>query len=53
MGDLWNDGRISAVVNNMDETHAKLLVNLAPSSNHWRGITLEGTRFNRDAIGAR
>lgn len=36
------DGRISAVVNNMDAT-LKLLVNLAPNSNHWLGISLEGT----------
>jgi hypothetical protein len=52
VGDLWNDGRISAVVNNMDET-PKLLVNLAPNSNHWLGISLEGTQSNRDAIGAK
>src|SRR5581483_3776296 len=52
VGDLWNDGRISAVVNNMDAT-PKLLVNLAPNSNHWLGISLEGTRSNRDAIGAK
>ena len=52
VGDLWNDGRISAVVNNMDET-PKLLVNLVPNSNHWLGVSLEGTRSNRDAIGAK
>jgi hypothetical protein len=52
VGDLWNDGRISAVVNNMDTT-PKLLVNLAPNGNHWLGISLEGTRSNHDAIGAK
>jgi hypothetical protein len=52
VGDLWNDGRISGVVNNMDET-PKLLVNLASNPNHWLGISLEGTRSNRDAIGAK
>jgi enediyne biosynthesis protein E4 len=52
VGDLWNDGRISAVVNNMDTT-PKLLVNLAPNANHWLGISLEGTHSNHDAIGAK
>jgi hypothetical protein len=36
----------------MDES-PKLLVNLAPNSNHWIGISLEGIRSNRDAIGAK
>src|SRR6201999_37602 len=44
--------RISAVVNNMDET-PKLVGNLAPNSIHWIGISLKGTRSNRDAIGAK
>jgi hypothetical protein len=52
VGDLWNDGRVSAVINNMDET-PKLLVNLSPNSNHWVGISLKGTRSNRDSIGAK
>jgi hypothetical protein len=30
-----------------------LLVNLAANSNHWLGVTLRGTRSNRDGIGAR
>jgi hypothetical protein len=52
VGDFWNDGRVSAVINNMDET-PKLLVNLSPNSNHWVGISLKGTRSNRDSIGAK
>lgn len=52
IADLWNDGRESAVVNDMDEKPL-LLVNLAANSNHWLGIVLEGTRSNRDGIGAR
>ena len=52
MGDLWNDGRISAVINDMGD-RPKLLVNLAPTKNHWLGLSLVGTRSNRDAIGAR
>jgi hypothetical protein len=35
------------------DTTPKLLVNLAPNPNHWLGISLEGTRSNRDAIGAK
>jgi hypothetical protein len=52
IADLWNDGRLSAVVNNMDDKPT-LMVNLAQNSNHWLGIVLKGTRSNRDGIGAR
>ncbi len=52
VGDLWNDGRISAVVNNIDG-EPKLLVNEAANSNHWFGVALHGTRSNRDGIGAK
>ena len=51
IADLWNDGRISAVVNNID-SRPMLLVNLAANSNHWLGVITQGTRSNRDAIGA-
>jgi hypothetical protein len=50
--DFWNDGRISAVINNIDET-PMLLVNKAANKNNWIGIITQGTRSNRDAIGAR
>ncbi len=52
IGDLWNDGRESAVVNNMDDKPL-LMVNLAKNANHWLGVALKGTRSNRDGIGAR
>jgi enediyne biosynthesis protein E4 len=52
VADLWNDGRESAVVNDMDEKPL-LLVNLAANPNHWLGVALEGTNSNRDGIGAR
>ena len=52
IADLWNEGRISAVVNNID-SKPMLLVNLATNSNHWLGVITQGTRSNRDAIGAR
>jgi hypothetical protein len=52
VGDLWNDGRISAVINNMNAAPS-LLVNQARNSNHWIAIHAVGTKSNRDAIGAR
>ncbi len=52
IADLWNDGRLSAVVNNLSELPL-LLVNEAPNQNHWLGIKLVGTTSNRDGIGAR
>ena len=52
VGDLWNDGRQSVVINNM---HAKpsLLVNTVRSGNHWVAFKTVGTRSNRDGIGAK
>ena len=49
--DFWNDGRVSAVVNNID-SRPMLLVNIAASIHHWLGISLQGSRSNRDGIGA-
>jgi enediyne biosynthesis protein E4 len=51
IGDLWNDGRISVVVNNMS-SKPSLLVNLAANRNHWLGIRTVGTKSNRDGLGA-
>jgi enediyne biosynthesis protein E4 len=50
--DLFNDGRIEAVINNLSDD-PMLLVNLARNQNHWLGLHLIGTTSNRDAIGAR
>jgi len=52
VGDLWNDGRISAVVSNMNAPPS-LLVNQLRSSNHWIAIRAAGSKSNRDGIGAR
>jgi enediyne biosynthesis protein E4 len=52
VGDLWNDGRLEAVVNNVSD-YPLLLVNLARNDNHWLGIHLTGVVSNRDGIGAR
>jgi hypothetical protein len=51
IADLFNDGRIEAVVNNLSD-RPMLLVNLAENGNHWLGLQLVGTTSNRDAIGA-
>jgi hypothetical protein len=52
VGDLWNDGRMSAVISNMNAAPS-LLVNQVHSANHWVGIRTVGTKSNRDGIGAR
>ena len=52
VGDLWNDGRMSAVISNMNAAPS-LLVNQVRSANHWVGIRTVGTKSNRDGIGAR
>jgi hypothetical protein len=52
IADLWNDGRLEAVVNNLSD-RPLLLVNEARNPNHWVELHLVGTRSNRSAIGAR
>jgi enediyne biosynthesis protein E4 len=52
IGDLWNDGRISAVITNLNAVPS-LLVNQVRSANHWIAIRTVGTKSNRDGIGAR
>ena len=52
IADLFNDGRLEAVINNLSD-RPMLLVNLAKNQNHWLGLHLIGTSSNRDAIGAR
>ncbi|MHB1023198.1 MAG: CRTAC1 family protein [Acidobacteriaceae bacterium] len=51
-GDLFNDGKIDVVVNNMDGTPS-LFRNVAVESNHWVELKLiGGPKSPRDAIGA-
>ena len=52
VGDLWNDGKISAVISNMNG-RPSLLVNQVRSANHWIAIRTVGTKSNRDGIGAK
>jgi hypothetical protein len=51
-GDLDNDGDIDIVVNEKDR-HAAVLRNDTPTKNHWIRLILQGTKSNRDAVGAR
>ncbi len=52
VADLFNDGRLEAVINNLSD-YPMLLVNIAKNNNHWLELHLIGTISNRDAIGAR
>jgi enediyne biosynthesis protein E4 len=52
IGDLWNDGRLSAVISNMNAAPS-LLVNQIRNKNHWIAIHTAGTKSNRDGIGAK
>jgi len=52
VGDLWNDGRVSAVISNMN-AQPSLLVNQIRASYHWIAIRTVGTKSNRNGIGAR
>jgi len=52
IGDLWNNGKISAVITNMGDSPS-LLVNQMTYPNHWVAIKTIGTKSNRDGIGAR
>jgi hypothetical protein len=51
-GDLWNDGQVAVVINNV-YSKPSLLVNTVRSANHWAEFKLLGTRSNRDGIGAK
>jgi hypothetical protein len=51
-GDLDGDGRIDAVVTALGRP-AEIWMNRTQPSGHWLDISLEGTKSNRDGIGAR
>jgi hypothetical protein len=52
VGDLWNDGRLSAVISNMNAP-PMLLVNDVRNRNHWIAFHAIGSKSNRDGIGAK
>jgi hypothetical protein len=51
VGDFNNDGRIDVLIGNNGGPPV-LLKNNAGDGNHWIGVKLQGTKCNRDAVGA-
>ncbi len=52
VGDLNGDGRLDVVVSALSAP-AEIWINESPGANHWVGFKLQGTKSNRDGIGAR
>jgi ASPIC and UnbV. len=51
-GDLDGDGRVDVVATALS-ADAEIWMNRSPTSGHWIDIALQGTKSNRDGIGAR
>lgn len=51
-GDLNHDGRLDVVASALSAP-AEVWINDSPGGNHWIEFALEGTKSNRDGIGAR
>ncbi len=52
IGDLNGDGRLDSVVSAISAP-AEIWLNQSPDAGHWLEIRLQGTKSNRDGIGAR
>jgi hypothetical protein len=52
IGDFNHDGKLDLVVTALSAP-AEIWMNDSPGANHWLELKLEGTKSNRDAIGAR
>jgi hypothetical protein len=52
VGDFNHDGKLDIVVTALSAP-AEVWMNDSPDSNHWLELALEGTKSNRDGIGAR
>jgi enediyne biosynthesis protein E4 len=52
VGDLNGDGRLDVVVSAISAP-AEIWINDTSNTNHWLALRLEGTKSNRDGIGAR
>jgi enediyne biosynthesis protein E4 len=51
-GDLNSDGRLDVVVSALSAP-AEIWINQSPGGDHWIEFKLQGTKSNRDGIGAR
>jgi hypothetical protein len=51
-GDFNHDGKLDLVVTALSAP-AEIWINDSPNNNHWLELALEGTKSNRDAIGAK
>lgn len=51
-GDFDGDGRVDAVVTALGE-EAEIWMNRSENAGHWLDVALQGTKSNRDGIGAR
>jgi hypothetical protein len=51
-GDFNRDGKLDLVVTALS-VPAEIWMNDSPNGNHWLELALEGTKSNRDAVGAR
>jgi hypothetical protein len=52
VADLNGDGKLDVVVNTLNAP-AEVWINQSPGTNHWIEFKLQGTKSNRDGIGAR
>ena len=52
VGDLNGDGRLDVVVSAIGAP-AEIWLNQSPGNNHWLEFRLQGTKSNRDGVGAR
>jgi hypothetical protein len=52
VGDLNGDGKLDVVVNAISAP-AEIWINQSPGNHHWIEFKLQGTKSNRDGIGAR
>jgi hypothetical protein len=52
VGDLNGDGRLDVVVSAIGAP-AEIWLNQSPGNNHWLELKLQGTKSNRDGVGAR
>jgi len=52
VADLNGDGKLDVVVNALNAP-AEIWINQSPGANHWIEFKLQGTKSNRDGIGAR